>query len=109
MNIRTLSNGATYCTGQNGEQLCTGSQMGRRSSHPENKSETVKLYLRRLRWVDGDYDEQGAYWGHMPGTHIYWANGETETDVVETFVRAYDREEAKAKVLAEIPAGKFFR
>jgi len=84
-----------------------GSSMGRRSSRLSGP-EPIRCYLRRLRWVDGDYDEQGAYWGYVPGTHIYWANfdiGDTNEDI---FVRACSRDDAKQQVREQFPNARFF-
>jgi hypothetical protein len=85
-----------------------GAQMGRRSFNDASDA-PVKCSLRKLRWVDGDYDEQGAYWGHTPGTHIYWCNfdiGDTNEDI---FVRATSRAEAKAEIREQLPNARFYR
>lgn len=105
--MKTLPSGTTYSYGSGGERICTGSSMGHRSSHVRS-DEKVKCYLRRLRWVDGDYDEQGAYWGYVDGTHIYWCNfdlGDTNEDI---FVRATSRDDAKQQVREQLPNAVFF-
>ena len=95
-----------------------GSQMGRRNILPAVRPATIKLHLTRLRWVDGDYDQFSAYWGNSRGTAIYCAtsegafpwvsnwDGTTQNDArrVEVFIRAHDRESAKAQ-LRETLAG----
>lgn len=105
--MKSLPSGTQYSYGPNGERICVGSRMGRRSSRIQSDL-PVRVYLRKLRWVDGDYDEQGAYWGGGRGDHIYWANfdlGESNEDI---FVRAFSREEAKELVREQIPNAKFF-
>jgi hypothetical protein len=86
----------------------TGSAMGRKSWRGHDAETPVKCYIKRLKWVDGDYDEQGAYWGGGNGDFIYWANfdiGETNEDI---FVRAYTRDEAKEEIRKQLPMAKFF-
>lgn len=90
-----------------------GASMGRPNTLPEIPTQyPVKLHMYALRWVDGDYDEGGAYWGHVHGDHIYRAYGETShLENVEVFVRAKSRDEAKeqiARLLAPTPV-KFYR
>lgn len=85
-----------------------GAFMGRRNSvtSPEEK---LKFRMRKLRWVDGDYDEGGAYWGYVSGTHIYQAEASGGDEVQEIFVRAYGREDAKALVRETFPSATFYR
>lgn len=104
---KSLPSGTTYAYAS-GQRICTGSSMGRRDSLPDEPSKSIKMSLRRLRWVDGDYDEQGAYWGHVPGTWIYWASAWGMDDEGECFVRASSREDAKSKVRQRIPGARFF-
>ena len=86
-----------------------GSPMGRRNSIPDDINTAGKLYLERLKWVDGDYDKGGAYWGQNGCNHVYRASGESETEQVEIFVRAITRNEAKELVKEHFPQAKFFR
>ncbi len=78
-----------------------GAQMGRRNVIPDNlplpPDKPLKMRLERLRWVDGAYDQFGAYWGM--GTHVWcaWYAG-ARCDRVEVFVRAVSRSEAIGKV-----------
>lgn len=106
---KTLPSGTTGFYNERNERVVTGSQMGRRSWHGHDAETPVKCYMRRLKWVDGDYDEQGAYWGGGQGDFIYWANfyiGDTNEDI---FVRAFTRDEAKAKVRESLPKARFHR
>ena len=83
-----------------------GAPMGRRNTLPDDRDETCKLHLRRLEWVDGDYDSGGAYCGGGSGNYIYWAYGE---EAVELFVRAMNRKEAKRLVRETLPGARFYR
>ena len=75
---------------------------------PGTCDKPVKVYLRKLKWVDSDYDEQGAYWGYEYGTAIYWANFDTTETNEDIFVRATSRQDAKNQVLEKVPNAKFF-
>ena len=80
--------------------------------HPGNNDLEApwKLHLVRLRWVDGDYDEGGAYWGNSGGTAIYWAFGQSDTEQAECFVRAISRQAAKATIRdLHFPNASFYR
>lgn len=88
-------NGIKSFINENGNRVCTGSMMGRRTIVPDDyKGE--KLNLRRVPFVDGDYDSGGAYWGAPENLWCAW--GETETEQMQVFVRAKDRQDAKAQV-----------
>ena len=84
-----------------------GAPMGRCNVIPDDIHTAGKLYLNKLKWVDGDYDQGGAYWGM--GNPIYRAYGETETECIEIFVRAIDRDDAKVQVKELIESAKFHR
>lgn len=84
-----------------------GAQMGRRNVLPTNPDAPIKLRMERLKWVDGDYDQWGAYWGH--GTPLYCAWGEDEQTQVYVFVRAPDRQSAKEQVRKQLPQATFYR
>ena len=90
-----LENGATYCDNGNGERICTGSMMGRRTIIPDAYN-GERLHLRRVPFVDGAYDPGGAYWGAPSNLWCAW--GETSTGQIQVFVRASDRQEAKTAV-----------
>lgn len=93
-----------------------GAQMGRSNSFPDKfdpQAATPKLRLYRLRWVDGDYDEAGAYWGNSGGTSIFRAvvalpcPAQHYFGHVEIFVRSADRQAAKEAVREIIPGARF--
>lgn len=118
-----LRDGSTYFTNEHGEKVCTGSQMGRRDSLPETREARAlpcKLRLVRLTWHDGDYDAGGAYWGstRAPGKgrrlgapldFIFRAAGDVGEERAEIFIRAANREQARAAVLAKLPGARFYR
>ncbi len=117
-----LRNGATYFTNEHGEKVCTGSQMGRRDTLPdtrEGRALPCKLRLVRLPWV-GDYDTGGAYWGctrarsytrrlGAPLDFIFRAVGDVGDERAEIFVRSPSRRDARAQILAKLPAARFYR
>ena len=86
------------------EKACSnrGADMGRPNRIPADANTVGKLHLVRLQWVDGDYDEGGAYWGrsfhNYRSDYIYCCYGETKTEQLRIFVRAFTRDEAKAEV-----------
>lgn len=71
-----------------------GAPMGRRSIH-DNPEAAVTLF--RVRFVDGDYDQGGAYWGG--GSPLYAAIGEG----FQSFLRAGRLEAARGELLKEFP------
>ena len=82
--------------------------MGRSTVLPDDPNAEITLRLMQLIWEDGDYDEGGAYWGHVPGEHIFWATGPCGEEDVEVFVKAKSRVDACNKILRdEIPGAKF--
>lgn len=85
-----------------------GAPMGINDYTPDSQ-EPIKMYLRKLEWVDGDYTSDGTYWGRSRGEHIYRACGCGFNGLNEMFVRTYSRERAKEKVLEVFPQAKFFR
>lgn len=85
-----------------------GASMGRPNNITE-QSYPVKFRMEKLRWVDGDYDQDGAYWGNSGGTDIYHAWGDAENEEQEIFVRATNRQEAKNLVLKVFSQAKFYR
>lgn len=91
-----------------------GAPMGRRAYLPSDPNQPLKLSLRQLRWVDGDYDEGGAYWGGPgPGrawSAIYRAVGyDSEGLLTELFTRAASRDAAKSAVREHLPNARFYR
>ncbi len=85
-----------------------GAPMGRGNTISDALA-PVEFEIVRLRWVDGDYDEGGAYWGRhtASGEYIFRATGESEAGPEEVFVRATTLDHAKAQVLAIYPAATF--
>jgi hypothetical protein len=91
--------------------------MGRPEFQPADNAMSLKFYLQRCPLTDG-YDSGGAYWGN--GEPLYWAcsveetmtscwvPGRDEVSHVESYLRAYDREDAKAKIRSEYQNAKFF-
>lgn len=75
-----------------------GADMGR----PNKIGEPQRLYLQRVRFIDECYDHGGAYWG-MPAD-LWCAFAGSAEDVIDTmiFVRAKDRNAAKAAVMEVI-------
>jgi len=93
--------GSTGFTDYNGRRICTGSQMGRSNSLPDDINEPVELRLERLNWVDGDYDEGGAYWGQSTkGEWIFCAHND---DGVEVYVRGTTMQHAADAVEVMLP------
>jgi hypothetical protein len=43
--------------------------MGR--SNRGEKPEGKRIFCRKVRLYDGDYDKGGAYWGYVPGHPLY--------------------------------------
>lgn len=99
--------GSTGFFREDGTRACTGSQMGRRSILPDDRTEAPKLKMERLRLYDNAYDEGGAYWGG-PG-NLWCAYGDGEEIQIEIYVRADNRDEAKRKVRESLPLASFFR
>ena len=104
-----LSSGTTYGYDGQGRRAATGSQMGRQDSRltTEQAALPIKCRLVRLKWVDNDYDEAGAYWGGGMGDFIYRANFVLDEDY-DLFVRARSRVEAKSKIRETLPNARFY-
>jgi hypothetical protein len=115
-----LTSGLDYGEGPAGERVCRGAQMGRPNIIPHNLNHTdaepVRLRLERLRWVDGDYDQGGAYWGHSNdpkdvsygNMYCAWGKWTVNMVFVQVFVRATNRADAKVLVRNSIPLARFF-
>jgi hypothetical protein len=85
-----------------------GAPMGRPDIHPHFDRHHVcpHLELVRLRFVDGDYDEGGAYWG-APAT-VWRAYAELEDgELVDFYLRANNRAEAEAFAGRQYPKATF--
>lgn len=78
-----------------------GANKGRRN---QNEGKPEPLYLQRVRFVDGDYDTGGAYWGG--GFRLYCGFSTVEESInctpIMIFVRGKDHKEAKQNVLKEV-------
>jgi Zn-finger nucleic acid-binding protein len=107
-----LSNGMDYGTSAIGERICRGAQMGRPNRIPTDNKQPIKMTLRYVPFIDGDYDQGGAYWGSP--ANLYRAVSADvvafgdSLQLVEIFVRANSRKEAKANVRALLPNAKFY-
>lgn len=87
-----------------------GAQMGRRDDVGD-PDRVYKFHLQRVRFVDGDYDTGGAYWGGglgVPPLFCAWCEDE-EDGLVRTFLRANNRTDAKTKVLGIYPNATFYK
>ena len=78
-----------------------GAPMGRREfGTPEGKAQ-----LFRVKMVDGDYDDGGAYWGGRPSEPLYCLRSLES----EHFFRARSRREAAGKAREQFPDLKLLR
>ena len=99
-----------------------GAQMGRRNVVPVTCLKTSpKLHLEKLRWVSGDYDQGGCYWGRTwvndTSVKTTWGTFKASFDVyhasnaelgIEIFVRAISRKEAKKEVRSFLRKARFY-
>jgi hypothetical protein len=76
-----------------------GAPMGRRDWVSDF---TERCRCFRVRFVDGAYDEGGAYWGSP--ANVYCA---TNGEGVRTFTRANSRKEAKENIKKKYPEIKW--
>ena len=81
-----------------------GAQMGRANVLPHDCAGPIKLQMQKLKWVNGDYDEKGCYWGGGSGDNIYCA----WNDDARVFVRAFTRQQAKCEVWCFFPHARFY-
>jgi len=85
--------------------------MGARDVH-DAKS---RLYLQRIRFVDGDYGADGTYWGGGDSPSLWCAFNGPDDDTfsaamgTRVYVRANTREEAKQLLLETYPDMEFIR
>jgi len=98
-------NGLCYGFGPDGKRVCTGAQMGRCDVLPDDRTQSVKLHLRRVPFVDYCYDQGGAYWGGPANLWCAWGDG------VVIYVRDpdWDREAVKAEIREVLPNARFYR
>lgn len=97
-------NGLRYGYGGDGERVCLGARMGRANVIPEDYA-GEKLSLRRVPFQNGGYDPGGAYWGTPADLWCAW--GETESEQLEIYVRASDRELAKLEIRKNLRTATF--
>jgi hypothetical protein len=91
-----------------------GAPMGRTSDHLDGliiEATDTPFTLRHIHINSGGYDSGGAYWGL--GQPLFWWSVEiTEGDSRDEcsgFLRASNRDAAKAKIKALHPLARFFR
>lgn len=115
-----ISDGSTGFYNDQNVWVCTGSRMGRADTLPVDAAKPIRMHLVRLPFVDGCYDQGGAYWGApanlwravSPDVHPWRSNwdGSAQEDAhIELFVRARSRQDAKRAILAKLPQAKFYR
>ena len=81
-----------------------GAPMGRSNVTELRDHDTdapLRFRLEKCRWVDGAYDQGGAYWGM--GAPVYLAVYQTDTDYVRRSYRARSRAEAIRQLRGEFP------
>ena len=88
-----------------------GARLGRPTTDPDTvPPASFRFYLQRVRLDQGGYDEGGAYWGM--GAPLYrFEAGEGPDDLAAWpagFLRARDRQAAKAKLRADYPGARFY-
>lgn len=90
-----------------------GAPMGRGEAHAADAQAPIKFRLSRVYLNSGGYDRGGAYWGFSK--LLYQAEAEAPTayayggDVVTFYLRAHDRDDAKAHVRTMYPRATFYR
>ena len=83
-----------------------GAPMGRRDDLPGDFE--GKLHLQYVPFIDGAYDQGGAYWGTPANLWVAWGYDEDEC-LVEFYTRASTRDGAKSNVLEHSPDARFYR
>lgn len=69
----------------------------------------MKFRLSRIRLDQGGYESDGTYWGTGQPLYFYWSeelNPDGET--CEDYIRADNREHAKAIILKKYPTARFY-
>jgi hypothetical protein len=87
-----------------------GAPMGRRSDLAGD-GEPIKLHLRYVPFVDGCYDQGGAYWGSPANLYVAWGyedQGDGEYRY-EYYIRANSRNDAKDVVKEHRHNATFYR
>lgn len=82
-----------------------GAPLGRSSYGKAEDCQDRSIALFRVRFVDGDYDDGGAYWGGgIESGPLYCARF---GDTYRAFIRARNRIEAASRL--RVPEGKLLR
>lgn len=84
----------------------SGANMGRKNTIVE-VDYPVCFEVRRLEWVDYDYDEGGAYWRRNKDEHIYLFQGDSSEHQETIYVRSKSYEDAQKQVLETYPKATF--
>ena len=83
-----------------------GAALGRPTVDADNPNTfTGKLTIKRTKIDSGGYDKNGTYFGI--GNPLFWVSDDDGD--VDYMIRAYDREEARNKVLGKYPKAKVAR
>jgi hypothetical protein len=81
-----------------------GAALGRATAYA-SAAPAGKFSLQRVYLDSGGYDSGGAYWGH--GQRLYWYA--SEDGAADGYLRAFDRDDAKAAVRKLYPGARFYR
>lgn len=82
-----------------------------RNGRDINNAGPVKLHLHQVPLDSGGYDSGGAYWGLRSfGMHLYryYWESRNNTLLIENFIDARNRDEAKAIIQETYPDATFY-
>lgn len=65
---------------------------------------TARVHVFRVRLVDHDYDDGGAYWGGAPSHPLYCVRDRRDDPDVQLFYRARTRADAIRQMRDEYPS-----
>lgn len=83
--------------------------MGRQSYFPDYTF-AAKARLAKVPINTSGYDSGGAYWGYTPTQPLWLVRAANDAnDQLYWFLRAANREEAKAKIKQSYPQVSFYR
>ena len=77
-----------------------GAALGRRTIQGSIEDNEILTIIHKP-WVDGDYDENGTYFGGGNGDNLYWVS--SEDGGVDYIIRARDFDDARKQVIKEYP------
>ena len=80
--------------------------MGRRTDL-RSDGEPIKLCLRKVPFIDGCYDQGGAYWGSPANLWVAWGDDGDEVNAI--YIRADTRADAKRQILEHRANATFYR